>query len=216
MARGLAGVYCGCSEVTVSENPERSPQPRETRPKAAGHVWAWIIVAVGSVIFLAIALWVIVAGNIEVDGLSDHDGIHVVSSRWADRWAQAPGPPSAYLASAGAAVADGDPQKAMRYTAMALALEPEDVAGWHSALCLSLIVPGHSMAITRAEWVGVVEALMAMDGADPGLAEVKVWRDSEGLEGRPEPTLPALCAQIDVQGSPKTERQTLDTMDVSP
>ena len=200
----------------MSENPVRSPQPRETRPKAAGHVWAWIILAVGSVIFLAIALWVIVVGNIEVDGLADHDGIHVVSSRWADRWAQAPGPPSAYLASADTAAADGDHREAMRYTAMALALEPEDVAGWHRALCLSLIVPGHPMAISREEWLGVVDALMEMEGADPGLDEVRVWRETEDTERRVQSTLPTLCAQKEVSASPKTERQTLDTIDASP
>lgn len=200
----------------MPENPEYSPQPRENRPQAAGHVWAWIIVAVGSVIFLAIALWVIVAGNVRVDTLSGHEGIHVVSSRWADRWAQAPGPPAAYMASADVAMAEGNPEEAMRYTAMALALNPEDVAGWHAALCLSLIVPDHHMAISVEERAGVVEGLLAMDGAHTGLEEVKVWVGPVGPETGAKSALPALCAQIEVPASPKTERQTLDTMDMSP
>ena len=109
-------------EVMVSEKPEHSPQPRELRPKPAGHVWAWIIIAVGSVMFLAIALWVIVAGNVQVSHLAGHEGIHVVSSCWADRWAQAPGPPSVYVDAAAKAEHAGDHAEALRYTTMALAL----------------------------------------------------------------------------------------------
>ena len=133
-----------------SEKPEHSPQPRELRPKPAGHVWAWIIIAVGSVMFLAIALWVIVAGNVQVAGLSGHEGIHVVSSRWAERWAQAPGPPSVYVDSAEKADHAGDHAEALRYTTMALALDPDQSELARRALS-PLIVPDHKMAIADAE-----------------------------------------------------------------
>lgn len=200
----------------MAENPERSPQPREMRPKAAGHVWAWIIVAVGSVIFLAIALWVIVAGKTQVETLAGRDGVHVVASRWADRWAQAPGPPAAYRLSAETAEKEGDLHEAMRYTAMALALDPEDVSSWYRALCLSLVVPDHDMAMTGAERRGVVGALMTMDGADPGLEEMKDGWVGYDLKAVERPALPALCTQIGAGVELKTQRQTLDTMDVSP
>ena len=203
-------------EVMVSEKPEHSPQPRELRPKPAGHVWAWIIIAVGSVMFLAIALWVIVAGNVQVAGLSGHEGIHVVSSRWAERWAQAPGPPSVYVDSAEQAEHGGDHAEALRYTTMALALDPDQADLWHNALCLSLIVPDHKMAIKDAERVGVVDALLAMDGADRRLTELKDWAASGAGAAVPESALPALCSQFAKRSPLKTERQTLDTMDVSP
>ena len=200
----------------VSETPERSPQPRELRPKAAGHVWAWIIVAVGSVMFLAIALWVIVAGNVQVSGLAGHEGIHVVSSRWADRWAQAPGPPSVYVDSAAKAEHAGDHAEALRYTTMALALDPEQADLWHDALCLSLIVPKHKMAITDAEQGGVLDALLAMEDADHRLTELKDWAASGAGAAVPKSAMPALCSQGAKRSPLKTERQTLDTMDVSP
>lgn len=200
----------------MSENPERNLPLRESRPKAAGHVWAWIIVAVGSVIFLAIALWVIVAGNTQIDAPSDHDNIHAVSSRWAERWAQAPGPPSAYLDSANQAVKNQAYGEAMRYTAMALALDPDDTSAWYRALCLSVVVPGHAMAVSEAEWEGVWGALAGMDGSDPGLADLKIWRASGGVKMGSESALPPFCAQTDASTSPKTERQTLDTTDASP
>ena len=200
----------------MPETPERSPQLRELRPKAAGHVWAWIIVAVGSVIFLAIALWVIVAGKTAVDRLSDHEGIHRVSSRWAERWAQAPGPPSAYLDSAGSALAIGQHDEAMRFMAMALALEPDNAEGWHQALCLSLIAPTSTMAIPAGDRSAVIDALVAMDVAHPDLAEVRDWTSGSAAGTDRDGALPALCAQMVLPIEPKTEGETLDSIDVSP
>ena len=155
------------------------------RPKAAGHVWACGSSSVGSVMFLAIALWVIVR---QCSGFGLADMRAFMSSRAAGRIVgrrlRVP-LRSTWMPQKGGDA--GDHAEALRYTTMALALDPEQATMARRA-CLSLIAPDHKMAITDAEQGGVLDALLAMEDADHRLTELQglggLWRGRGGAQER--------------------------------
>jgi len=207
-------------EVNLAETPERGPKPlsgRPLRPRPLGHVWAWIVLAVGVVILMVIALWVVTAGKTETGGLADKQVIHDVSSRWRDRWAQVPGPPEEYLRSADEALTEHRLAEASRWLSMSISLEPGNAGAWIKMACLSV---AHSSAyqMTDAEIDGV---LSAVEATTPfGVSELGSWRAQRGhLADNPDKVGVWVAACAGVEASPKqleSQSKTLDTMQTTP
>ena len=193
------------------ENPERGGLLREPRPQSAGHVWAWIVVAVGSVIFLAIALWVIVAGRTDVEQLSDYEEIHAISQRWSERWAQAPGPPEVYRAEALRAASSGRWDDAATLLAKAIALEPDDSALWMEAICVSVHAGSSPMALTSREQLAVFGILETHGITEPVDAIEIVAQAPVTVQ-----PVRARCADLGLFDGSKTAPSSLDTRRVGP
>ena len=204
----------------MAETPERGPKPltgRVLRPSPPGHIWAWIVLAVGVVILMVIALWVVTAGNTEQGGLASKQVIHDVSSRWRDRWAQVPGPPEQYLRSADAALAEYRLEDASRWLSMSISLEPGIAGAWLRMACVSVAHPS-AYQLTDSEIDGVISALAVRPPV--GLSNLANWRiERSRLEGKPEETGVWVAACAGMEGSPKpveSHPKTLDTIEATP
>jgi hypothetical protein len=204
----------------LAEIPERGPKPltgRVLRPRPLGHIWAWIVLAVGVVILMVIALWVVTAGETESGGLVHKQAIHDVSSRWRDRWAQVPGPPIEYLRSADEALTDHRLADASRWLSMSISLAPGDAVSWVKMTCVSVAYPS-AYQMTDTEIDGVLSALESTAHTVPSV--LTNWRVQRSrLADKPDETVPWVvrCAglggaheQIESQG------KTLDTMETTP
>lgn len=204
----------------MAETPARGPKPlsgRVLRPKPLGHVWAWIVLAVGVVILIAIALWVVTAGKTKSDGIADKQVIHDVSSRWRARWAQVPGPHAKYLRSADTALTEHRLADAARLLSMSLSLESADAAVWLKMACVS-VAYSSAYQMTDEEIDKVVSILAETPPA--GLSELTNWRDQRRrLSDKPDQTRLwiAACAKAEDQSEQiESPVKTLDTMQGTP
>ncbi len=204
----------------MAETPARGPKPltgRVLRPKPLGHVWAWIVLAVGMVILTAITLWVVTAGKTKSDGLSDKQVIHDVSSRWRVRWAQVPGPHAEYLRSADKALTEHRLADAARLLSMSISLESGDAAVWLKMACVSVAYPS-AYQMTDVEIDKVVSILA--ETPPTGLSELAKWRDQRRrLSDKPDETRlwVAACARAGDQSEQiESPVKTLDTIEGTP
>ena len=203
----------------MEEIPDRGSKPvtgRDLRPKAPGHVWAWIVIAVCTVIFICITLWVVVGGRTEVTTLSGHDRVHQLAQPWVERWAQAPGPPSTYNAAATAAVGRGDIADAFRLTSMSLALDADQVTAWARMVCLSAADSSNTYAIARSDRDPLLQVLGGDSDGEHVVAVATEWSSMEAtLETDPgavDRFLGRCFSTVVSRPAPKT----VDTLDVSP
>jgi hypothetical protein len=204
----------------LEETPERGTKPltgRLLRPQPLGHIWAWIVLAVGVVILMVIALWVVTAGQTETGGLAHKQVIHDVSSRWRDRWAQVPGPPTEYLQSANEALMDHRLADASRWLSMSISLAPGDAVAWIRMTCVS-VAYSSAYQMTDTEIDGVLSALASTAHIGPSvLANWRVQRSR--LAGNPDETGPWVARCAGVGGSPEqieSQGKTLDTIEATP
>jgi hypothetical protein len=203
----------------VPETPDRGAKPatrRSLRPPPLGHAWAWIVIAVGLVILMSIALWVVVSGRTIVEGLSGRDSIHQTAKRWRTRWAQAPGPPAVYVDQAKAFVEAGDVQQASMRLSMALSLDSNDANSWLRMVCLSAVKPAPEYGLTDKEIEQVLEVL-AGEAVDPVAFEIAhSWQKLHSVEGASNPWLNR-CFGVSARNSgPETLPETLDTLPAPP
>jgi hypothetical protein len=203
----------------LEEIPERGSKPvtgRDPRPKAPGHVWAWIVIAVCTVIFFSITLWVVVGGPSEVTTLSGHDRVHQLARPWVERWAQVPGPPSTYNAAATAAVGRGDFADAFRLTSMSLALDADQVDVWARMVCLSAVDSSNPYAIGRAERDPLLGLLGGAGGGEHVLAVATEWSSMEATLGASLGAVDQFVGRCFSVPVSRPGSKTVDTLDVSP
>ena len=207
----------------LSESQDRGAKSiivRDLRPRPPGHVWAWIVIAVCTVIFLSITLWVVVAGRQVVTSLGGREAVHQVSQPWAQRWAQAPGPPSEYNRLARTAVSTGDVAEALRLTSMSLALDPNQATIWAQMTCLSTVDSENAYAMTEPQRQTLVDILNELDDQVDGLAVADQWSGLvAALQANDRAAHQFLsdCMNVKVADGPlKTTAETLDTLDASP
>ena len=210
-------------EAGLDEKQDRSVKPptgRSLRPKSAGHVWAWIVLAIGTVLCMSITLWVVEAGDTTVVDFSDREVVHRVAGQFKARWPQAPGPPEAYRQKALEQVGLGNLQEALRFTSMALSINPDDLDGWVEMICLSCMRPGDALALGAADRQGLMRALNSIEGSPAGLKTLadllaRGCADSVGISGNSQKA--TACLNLDHPSLDlKTRRGTLDTLDMSP
>ncbi len=184
------------------------------RPRSPGVGGALVVMAVFVVIFIGLAVWVGAGGFVMGDARpADHEAVHAVVERLADRWPQVPGPPERYLSESWAAQVGGKPTEAARRLGMAVALDPGQDEALLRLVILDargagagLLLPGERAAILSAfdevapdapllpaakAWVALSEgdvdgalAALGADVADPEAAWA-VLRADPGAESVP-------------------------------
>jgi hypothetical protein len=101
------------------------------RPPPVKNAWAWIVIAVSLVMFMAITVWLGAGGGDRGEPqITDNETMHRLAQRARSKWPQVPGPPEVYREQARAAMAKGDWSRAQQRTSMALALSPDDLDDW--------------------------------------------------------------------------------------
>jgi hypothetical protein len=160
------------------ESSERGSKPvtgRNLRPSSIGHVWAWIIIATCSVIFMSITMWVVSVGAISNDKLADREVVHRLAERMVERWPQVPGPSVLYAAQAKEAMGKGDAAEAALRSTMVLALDPNAEDSW-----LLLIVASSQPGFVRpilsvAESESILDAIEKNSGSYFDLQVAQGW-----------------------------------------
>ena len=202
------------------ERSEKNTTGRSLRPKSAGHVWAWIVLAVGTVLCMTITLWVVEAGDTTVVEFSDREIVHRVAGRLQARWPQAPGPPEAYREEAQHHMSTGEIGEALRLMSMSLALDPDDVDSWVEMICMSCIQPHSALALSEDERQVLTQALMDIEEVPTGRQALVAQQAGGGVGGAVFPRSdgkPPECLKAELRAvDPKTKPGTLDTLDVLP
>ena len=180
---------------------------RPLRPEPAGHAWAWIVLTVSVVIFMAITLWVVSGARSSQDPLEDMAG------DWKVRWSQVPGPASVYVQNADRSLMEGERDSAALWLSKSLALEPRDHEVWIKMACLSVV---HKSPYTVSDR----GMMRLMDGPLDEHVPLMDWTGiRELLREHPERSAAWLahCSGV-VVPEPLTESgtKTLDTKVVSP
>ncbi len=138
----------------------------------------------GTVIFLSIALWVVVAGRSEIHTLVGVERVHRIVQPWVERWSQSPGPPRVYNEQAFRSAIAGDVDEAARLTSMSLALDPEQVGIWARMVCLSSVVVPGPYTIEKLELDPLIQLLQGTELEPDAVALASQWSSVEyGLGG---------------------------------
>jgi len=162
----------------VVESSERGSKPvtgRNLRPRSIGHVWAWIIIATCSVIFLSITMWVVSVGRTTSDALADKEVVHRLAERMIERWPQVPGPSSLYESQAQEAMESGDSVEAARRSSMALALDPNAEQSWIRLIVASSQPGFGEPMLSQVESESILDAIEGVSGSSFDLQVARAW-----------------------------------------
>ena len=207
----------------MTDAPDRGPKNltgRTLRPKPPGHVWAWIVIAIGVVLCMIVTLWVVEAGTTTVGALSGQESVHRVAQRFKERWSHVPGPPDRYRLDALSEMHAGRLDESMRLMSMAVALDPNDAQSWVRMVCLSALDSDAKLSLTFDERHDLLAALMATDSSIPGF-RIAAWFNDNNPTATPMDSVTKenlqKCFGEAIQSTkPKTDHETLDTMPAVP
>ncbi len=196
------------------------------RPKPPGHVWAWIVVAVSIVIFLALGAWLTRTSVVEErqPRLSDQDTVHRLARRFKERWRQVPGPPSIYLAQGIAAYRRGDVPEAVRRLGMSVALHPDGVDAWLWLVVASLEQPAMDDSLSASDSGALVYAVGQLRPNHPllpvALGRIALHQGANeraliSVGARPE-TLPGRVLRLQAMGSKATVMDAQSVLSLAP
>ena len=168
------------------------------------------------VILTCITLWVVVAGQSEMDALGDREVIHQIAAKWRERWPQAPGPPTVYASDAVEAVRTGDGVQATKRLAMALSLDPNRSQDWSRMICLSAVHTGVPHSLTSTEIEKISTLFESLKDPPAGWSVARQWRELDGSTGHNQAFL-TRCFNMQLpDGDGESVSQTLDTLPPTP
>ncbi|MGB0640730.1 MAG: hypothetical protein ACPGTU_15435 [Myxococcota bacterium] len=209
------------------ESSERGSKPvtgRNFRPRSIGHVWAWIVIATCSVIFLSITMWVVSFQRGSNDALVDKEVVHRLAERMVERWPQVPGPSTRYASEAKKAMAKGSGVEAARWSTKALALDPNDAESWILLIVASSQLGFPNPILSNTESASILSAIEETSGPSFSLSIARSWlalhrgetpKDVVVPDGE-VPTLESLLLQWRISGDAASKQTIEDILLIAP